>query len=333
MKLSKIEITNFRCFETLSLNLQQDVNVLVGVNGAGKTTILDAVSLVLYDVVAANITASRSVQEVSLRPTDIHIQPGASDEAVMRKDFVHIRAQAGDFYAVPGFPAVSENNTPMQLEWDDLIQYQPPKGFNYSRKSGDSDCCVTAYYRALWREIRKADEKALIPLPVVAYYRSGRSIARTPDLGEVLKKKLVRQDAFKRALNASAGYDTFFQWFYLRENNEVRERLRRREDVDFQYSDLRAVRGALVKVIERVKEAYFDGNPPTFKIVLDTANGGRSVLELEQLSDGYRNLLALVLDFARRLAQAHPNWEDPLSAPGIMLIDEIELHLHPKWQQ
>ena len=57
------------------------------------------------------------------------------------------------------------------------------------------------------------------------------------------------------------------------------------------------------------------------------------VLELEQLSDGYRNLLAVVLDFARRLAQAHPNWENPLEAPGILLIDEIELHLHPQWQQ
>jgi predicted ATP-binding protein involved in virulence len=54
---------------------------------------------------------------------------------------------------------------------------------------------------------------------------------------------------------------------------------------------------------------------------------------LIQLSDGYRNLLALVLDFARRLAQAHPNWPNPLEAPGILLIDEIELHLHPKWQQ
>jgi predicted ATP-binding protein involved in virulence len=56
-------------------------------------------------------------------------------------------------------------------------------------------------------------------------------------------------------------------------------------------------------------------------------------LELSQLSDGYRNLLALVLDFARRLAQAHPNWPNPLEAPGILLIDEVELHLHPKWQQ
>jgi len=40
-----------------------------------------------------------------------------------------------------------------------------------------------------------------------------------------------------------------------------------------------------------------------------------------------------VLDFARRLAQANPNWPNPLEAPGILLIDEIELHLHPRWQQ
>ncbi len=56
-------------------------------------------------------------------------------------------------------------------------------------------------------------------------------------------------------------------------------------------------------------------------------------MELSQLSDGYRNMLALFLDFGRRLVQANPTWPNPLEAPGILLIDEIELHLHPRWQQ
>ncbi len=62
-------------------------------------------------------------------------------------------------------------------------------------------------------------------------------------------------------------------------------------------------------------------------------DGTLRAFELAQLSDGYRNLLALVLDFARRLAQDNPNSSNPLEAPGILLIDEIELHLHPRWQQ
>jgi predicted ATP-binding protein involved in virulence len=82
-----------------------------------------------------------------------------------------------------------------------------------------------------------------------------------------------------------------------------------------------------------VKRVYFDDNPPSLKVAFDRNGRSDKTLELIQLSDGYRNLLALVLDFARRLAQAHPNWPNPLEAPGILLIDEIELHLHPKWQQ
>ncbi|MBV5333704.1 AAA family ATPase, partial [bacterium] len=54
MKLSSIEITHFRCFESLRVDFQSDVNVIVGANGSGKSSILDAVAIALYEVVAAN---------------------------------------------------------------------------------------------------------------------------------------------------------------------------------------------------------------------------------------------------------------------------------------
>ena len=85
--------------------------------------------------------------------------------------------------------------------------------------------------------------------------------------------------------------------------------------------------------LEHVEQVFFDDSPPRLKVKFATPYGAPQVLELEQLSDGYRNLLAVVLDFARRLAQANPSWDNPLEAPGILLIDEIELHLHPGWQQ
>jgi predicted ATP-binding protein involved in virulence len=82
-----------------------------------------------------------------------------------------------------------------------------------------------------------------------------------------------------------------------------------------------------------VERVFFDGNPPRLKVGLAESTAGPSTLELSQLSDGYRSLIALVLDFARRLAQAHPHWPNPLEAPGILVVDELELHLHPVWQQ
>ena len=56
-------------------------------------------------------------------------------------------------------------------------------------------------------------------------------------------------------------------------------------------------------------------------------------LELEQLSGGYRIVLALAADLARRMAQGNPHLDDPLQSEAIVLIDEVDLHLHPSWQQ
>src|SRR5690606_16357245 len=57
-------------------------------------------------------------------------------------------------------------------------------------------------------------------------------------------------------------------------------------------------------------------------------------LPVRQLSDGERGSLALVLDLTRRLSQANPGLDDPAAnGPGVVLIDEIDLHLHPKWQR
>ena len=54
---------------------------------------------------------------------------------------------------------------------------------------------------------------------------------------------------------------------------------------------------------------------------------------MDQLSDGEKCLIALVADIARRLAIANPILEDPLQGEGVVLIDEVDLHLHPAWQR
>jgi predicted ATP-dependent endonuclease of OLD family len=75
MKLTQVEITNFRCFESLTVPLQPDVNVFVGVNASGKTAILDAIAIALYDIVAAtngDDDRQRVLQSVNLRQSDIH---------------------------------------------------------------------------------------------------------------------------------------------------------------------------------------------------------------------------------------------------------------------
>jgi predicted ATP-binding protein involved in virulence len=316
--------------------LQPDVNVFVGVNASGKTTLLDAIAIALYDIVAANGGGGkrqRALQGVNLRPSDIHIPLETIEPVAGRQDFVQISAEAGSYYTLRDFPSHTPSGEHASIEWTNHILYRPPNGFDYVTSQSAELHDLYRYFQALWQEIRQSDPKALIPLPVVAYYRAHRRFSQMPQMGDIFQAKLERQDAFQNALDAGAHYQAMCQWFYLRENRELRERLQIQNDKSFEFPDLRAVRQALCKTLEHVERVFFDDSPPRLKVAFAPPHGSPQVFELEQLSDGYRNLLAVVLDFARRLAQVHPNWENPLEAPGILLIDEIELHLHPQWQQ
>lgn len=57
------------------------------------------------------------------------------------------------------------------------------------------------------------------------------------------------------------------------------------------------------------------------------------LLTAGQLSSGFRTMLAVAMDLARRMAALNPHMENPTESPGVVLIDEIDLHLHPRWQQ
>jgi predicted ATP-binding protein involved in virulence len=338
MKLSRIDITHFRCFETLTIPLQPDINVFVGVNAAGKTAILDAIAIALYHIIAANgggDKRQRAAQNATLRPldihmSDIHLSPTSKTTVTVSKAFVQIKAVASSYYALPGIPAQTPSGEQAFIEWTEYSQYLPPRVVHYEDSQSSQLRAIYRYFEALWEEVRSSAPKALIPFPIVAYYRADRRLAQMPKMGDIFERRLERQGAYQHALDAGANYQAMCQWFYLRENQELRER---RNNPTIEFPDLKAVRLALVRTLENVERVFFDDNSSSLKVEFTHTYGSPKILELAQLSDGHRNVLGLVLDFARRLAQAHPNWDNPLDAPGILLIDEIELHLHPGWQQ
>ncbi len=346
MKLAKIDITYFRCFESLTLRLHPEINVIVGANGAGKSSILDAIAIALYEIVAANGgggKSQRKMQGAALLPTDIYIDSSKSYGAswdentdsyaiIGRKSFVQVSAMVSDYYYIDDNslkPLLDEESV---LEWTEHITYRPPTSFSYDTSTSERVSELHRYITHLWEEIRKSPQ-ALIPLSVVAYYRANRRMKGMPELGDIFKLDLARDKAFVNALDAAANFTAMCQWFYLRENAELRANVNAQNGDNKEFADLRAVRQALKLTIEGLERVYFDGSPPRLMVEIREFDGSSRAFELAQLSDGYRNLLALVLDFARRLAQANPNWPNPLEAPGILLIDEIELHLHPRWQQ
>ncbi|MEO5348050.1 MAG: AAA family ATPase [Magnetococcus sp. YQC-3] len=301
MKLAQIDIKNFRCFQSLSIPFHPDVNVLVGANGAGKTAVLDAVAISLGNIMPIG-------RYDPLRPSDI---PVASDIDHAEVDREHLIA----VYSV-----ATDSSLDGPLSWH--AEYTLS---GHSKKVSGSHVSVR-HPPGFPMEIESF-------VPVVAYYRSSRNLSGMPEMGDIFKQTLDWHSAYENILDAGANYQAMCQWFYLRENQELRERQYQNHDREFAFPDLKTVRQALCTMLENVESIFFDGAPPTLKVAWAEGGNPPKILSLEQLSDGYRNLLALVLDFARRLALANPDWQNPLEAPGILVIDELELHLHPKWQQ
>ena len=288
MKLSRVEITHFRCFESLPIALQPDVNLIVGANGAGKSSVLDAIAIALYEIVAANGAGGkrqRALQSAILKPTDIFIDRNTADPSVGRKPFVQIRAHAKDLYAVGEFasrPLFQDDpeSAPM-LEWSQHIIFNPPNSFSYAPGTSEQLSQLDRYFRALWQEINTSGPQALIPLPAVAYYRARRRINGMPELGGIFKSAPGRVEAYVNAMDAGASFASMCQWLYLRENEELRARASKRASKGLELPDLHAVREVLKSSIAGVERVYFDGNPPRLMVDLGSQDGEPQPMELD----------------------------------------------------
>ena len=170
-----------------------------------------------------------------------------------------------------------------------------------------------------------------VEFPVVAFYDTDRVIFDLTERWSDFKKGFTRYDAFEGALSSRTSFRGLFEWFYFKENEELREQ-RDRSDFGYRLRDLSSVRHAISSMLGDVSELHMEIDPPRFMVTIET--GGKSEkLALDQLSGGYRAVLALAADLAWRMAQGNPHLEDPLESEAIVLIDEVDLHLHPSWQQ
>jgi predicted ATP-binding protein involved in virulence len=96
---------------------------------------------------------------------------------------------------------------------------------------------------------------------------------------------------------------------------------------------LEQVKDLLIKVLPDVHDIELtatDAAIPQIKVMFSTDYGQ---VELENLSHGYQTMIAWMADFASRLVEAYPDSPNPLAEPAVCMVDEIDLHLHPRWQR
>ena len=174
--------------------------------------------------------------------------------------------------------------------------------------------------------------KRPIDLPIVAFYDTDRAVFDQPQRRRGFKVEFPRYAALQDALSPRTNFRDLFRWFYIKENEELREQ-KKLEDFSHRLGELNAVRCAITAMIPGVSNPRIELSPLRFVVSIELEDGTYEDLSIDQLSGGYRIILALAADLARRMAQGNPHLEDPLQSEATVLIDEIELHLHPSWQQ
>ncbi|MFZ4701703.1 MAG: AAA family ATPase [Candidatus Methylumidiphilus sp.] len=305
MKLRSLQVTNFRCFESLTVEFDPQLTVLVANNGMGKTAILEATATGL----GSFFSPLPNIPGRNPKETDFRIGEDGKKPPYMR-----IRLETTD--GIAWDRTERRDKTPHTLK---LI----PDGFGVKAISQYS---IDVFNK--WLNFGKQ-------LPLIAYYGTGRAVFDTPQTRRGFTDKLYINDAYQGALDAKPNFRRFFDCFYFLEDIERRGKEERR-DWDFRSLELEIIREAISRMMPGFSNPHSKLRPLRFMVEWHHDNRQKT-LRIDQLSDGFRTTLALVMDIASRLAvlagfETH-TVQQAINAEGIVLIDEIDLHLHPSWQQ
>jgi predicted ATP-binding protein involved in virulence len=162
-------------------------------------------------------------------------------------------------------------------------------------------------------------------MPIFVNYGVNRLVLDIP-LRIRNRHEFDQKSALEKSIESKIDFRVFFEWFRNQEDYE--NQIIAHEDRRYKDVALTAVRNAAMGMFGSKGKLKITRNPLEMKAYKD-----KKWLSVKQLSDGEKCMIALCGDLARRLALAYPLSKDPLSGSGVVLIDEIELHMHPQWQR
>lgn len=314
MIVKELHLQNFRCFTDEKISFDERLTVFVGKNGSGKTALLDAVAIALNQYI--------------LPSYQIHSKKNTGHKKGKTTKSIIDSAMHGIF------------DTNYIISKDDKTVTAPPNdATNISSLflEGSQDVKVSAYAERaeIQDSIQLETNKQPQSFNVYVYYPAirmtkNKDISFDQEKGNQLKGSV---NAYRNCFQPTLSFADTFAWIDAHDAEEARRY--RDGEPDYRDPELSAMREAVEKALPEFTGLRFRG---TTNDILVTRKSDGQKLSFWQLSDGYRAMLALILDLARRMALANgekftQEGRSILESPAIVLIDEIELHLHPGWQQ
>lgn len=316
MRIDRLTVKNFRCFEQQEFEFSSQFNLLVGDNGAGKTAVLEAIAVGTGPFF--RWLNPRRMRELRFRFRDARIAEIRFDREIT------FEAQ----YPIEIRCIGQVNSQP--CEWvRTMLEHTADPALTHPSPIGE-------IAGSLRRQVMSGEP---VILPLVAYYGTGRLWAqRKNERKDVLVQTELfpatsRLDGYVNALDSASNDKTLFEWVKTQKLISLDE-----QQIS---AGFECVKRAVATCLKSHGWDELDYRVRDDSLIVlkhtqtNSVDPGVTQLPFDYLSDGYRNTIAMVADIARRAFILNPQFgaDAARMTPGIVLIDELDLHLHPKWQR
>ena len=319
MYVSKIRMQNFRCYTDFTIQFSPGVTVIVAENGRGETAILDGLAINM----APYLVAFPGIKARNFQPNDVRMvldSPGEKDELQVRR---------------------MKYLLPVVLETE--VMADDGKAYSWKRElktvkgktSSVSAKFVSDYGKKVAEALNQPGDREIV-LPVIGYYGTSRMWNDST----LMKRKnvdLSRSSGYVECLEPSGSYNTFAQWFrYATESALEYDRIIAEKNLKTKNPYrviLNAINKAIITCIQSMGWTDLKYSFAAQNLLICHPEMGE--LPLEAMSDGARSVISMAADIAYRMARLNPDMgeEVTLKTSGVILIDEVDMHLHPSWQQ
>lgn len=322
--ISQIEIENFKLFSEQAFDFNPEFNLIAGVNGSGKSSLLKALAIALAGWAHAYIKSDKNLRPI----LDNEIRQIERDGRFDKTKHTSIKAH-GVFPVVNRFGLNVLGKavwTRGRREGFDNTYLAGKIRYGHQRPGEFSHTEYSLNLSTLGEDVLAYIERGNnFNLPVIAFYECDRlwMTKEKLDLSDSAKRQYTRFDPYLDCFHTGSDDQAIGEWLLKLELAEIQKGTKSPIKSAIEYAAKSAMEGCTgfgFDFDESRVMVEFEGDVST---------------PFEHLSDGQRTVLGLFCDIARRAAILNPHLGESIctKSKGVILIDEIDLHLHPKWQR